>query len=137
MVSPSTTPFCSRPALSRAVYSKAPTGFRLVLARDAQDFFDRGFAAQDLVETVVANGRCHRARITLEVVFGGFVVNHGPHRIVDDDELVDAGAPAEPAGSRTRPVDRRGRIVGTQTEEPALVFSGHEGLFGFRIERAH
>ena len=100
-------------------------GERLVLARDAQDFFDRGFAAQDLVEAVVADGGRHRARITLELVLGGFVVDHGAHRVVDDDEFIDAGAAAEAAGSRARPVDAsatdrraRGPAAGARIRRP-------------------
>ena len=43
-------PDCSRPVPSSAVYSNAPTADPAsVLARDAQDFFDRGLAAQHLV----------------------------------------------------------------------------------------
>ena len=39
-----------------------------VLARDAQDFFDGGFAAQDALEAIVADGGRHGARVALELV---------------------------------------------------------------------
>ncbi len=51
----------------------------LVFARDAQYFFDCGFAAQDAIEAIVPDGGGHRARVALELVLRGFVVNHRPH----------------------------------------------------------
>src|SRR5690606_7999373 len=75
-VSPSMTPRRSLPAASSAVYSKAPMlGARSVLAGHAQDFFDRGAAAQDLGPSVITDRRGEGARIALQLVLGGFVMD--------------------------------------------------------------
>ena len=95
-VSPSTTPFCSRPAVSRAVYSKAPIGGADQSSRVTRRTSSmRGFAAQHLVHAVVANRRCQGARVALELVLGGAVVDHGAHLVIDDDQFVDAGTAAK------------------------------------------
>src|SRR4051812_4439349 len=99
MVSPSTRPFCSRPAVSSAVYSKAPISDQArrpsILARHAQDFLERGLAAQHLVEPVIADRRRHGARVFLECVLGRAIVDHGAHLVVDHHHFVDAGTAAE------------------------------------------
>ena len=79
-----------------------------------------------------------RARVALELVLGGFVVDHGAHLVVDDDELVDAGAAAEAAAA---PGPGRYSVgegsSGSKPEQAALVFAGLEGLLVVRVERAH
>src|SRR5688572_12985236 len=144
-VSPSTTPFCSRPAVSRAVYSKAPIvaqeeggqGLYSVLARDAQDFFDGGFTAQHAHQAVVADRGRHGACVALELMLGGFVVNHGAHLVIDDHELVDAGASAESVAARPGPVKRGRGFVGLQAQQPAFVVAGFEGGAVIRVQRAN
>src|ERR1700676_5570575 len=111
-------PLRSRPLGSRAVYSNAPMPSALVLARDAQDFLHRRLAAQDLRAAVVANGRRQGARIALEVMLCGDVVDHGAHLVIDDDELVDAGASAVAvARIAPRPVQRGRRPLGADVEQ--------------------
>src|ERR1700677_1653696 len=90
-VSPSISPLRSRPWASRATYSNAPI---LVLAGDAEHFFQGGFARHDLAAPVVADAGAGRARVAFQILFRGSVVDHGAHVIVHRDELVNTGSAA-------------------------------------------
>src|ERR1044072_1511344 len=93
-VSPSRTPLRSRPVASTAVYSNAPNA-ELILARHAQHFFDRRRAGHDLRTAVVANTGGQSARVLVELVLAGAVVNHRTHGVVDQHQLVNAGTSLE------------------------------------------
>ena len=69
-----------------------------------------------------------RARVALEVVLGRFVVDHGAHLVVDDHQLVDAGAAAE-AAARCRWAGTASAKVrwAPRPEQAAFVFAGFEG----------
>src|SRR5690242_10527578 len=134
-VSPSRMPLRSLPAASRAVYSNAP---KSILARDPQDFLEGRIAAQHAGAAVVADGGRAEARMALDLVLRLAVVDHVAHRIVDHDELVDAGAAAIAAGRvAARPVERGGGVAGTEVEQPPLALAGLEGLLGVGIQDPH
>src|SRR5258707_10040518 len=86
-VSPSIRPLRSRPCASSAVYSNAPIGS--ILASNAQDFLERGFALHDFPAAVVADAGTRRAGVALEILFGRAVVNHGPHMVIDRNQLIN------------------------------------------------
>src|SRR4029077_13180436 len=110
-VSPSRMPLRSWPAASRATYSKAPKPS--VLARYAQYFLERRFTAQHARAAVVADRGGGEACVPLDLLLRGAVMNHGAHRVIDHDELVDARAPAiAPGGVAPRAVEGRGGLVG-------------------------
>src|SRR5580704_1452645 len=127
-VSPSMRPLRSRPWASSAVYSNAPIGgFRLVLARHAQDLFQGCFARHDLAAAVVTDAGAGGACIAFKFLFGRSVVNHGAHMIVDGDEFVDAGAPAiAVAWIAAGPVELHGSAVRIEIQEAAFIFARHE-----------
>src|SRR6202167_6338162 len=87
-VSPSISPLRSRPWASRATYSNAPI---LVLAGDAEHFFQGGFSRHDFAAGVLADAWAGRTCVGVEILFGGPVVDHGAHVVVDRDQLVNAG----------------------------------------------
>src|SRR5580692_10011233 len=135
-VSPSRMPRLSRPPVSTAVYSKAPMR-QLVLAGDTQDFLQRRLAAHHPRPAVVANGRGQGARVPLQFLFGGAIVNHGAHVIIDHDQLIDAAATAIAIVAVARPVQGRRRIILAQIQQPPFVIAGLEGLAVLRIQHAH
>src|SRR5580692_9457894 len=92
-VSPSRMPRLSRPPGSTAVYSNAPIR-QLILARDTQDFFERRLAAQHPGTAVITDRGGQGACVVLQVLFGGAIVNHGTHLVIDHHQLVDAAAAA-------------------------------------------
>ena len=120
-VSPSIRPLRSRPWASSAVYSKAPIRLLLVLAGDAQHFFQGRLARHDLAAPVIANAGARGARVALQVLLRGAVMDHGAHVIVDRDQLVDAGAPAI-AGARlaARPVQLHRAVLAGRDSAAAV-----------------
>ena len=72
-------------------------------------------------------------------MLAGAIVNHRTHLIVDDNQLVDAGAAAVTAtrAFTSGPVQNGGWILGAQVQEPPLVLACLKRLFGIRIEHAH
>src|SRR5215471_15094185 len=124
-VSPSRIPLRSLPAASSAVYSNAPI-FKLaesrlrrfqpsILARDAQHFLDGRLATQHACSAIVADRRCAETGVTLDLLLGYPIVDHGAHGVIDDDQLVDSGSAAVAAGAVTsRTIERRRGLIGSQ-----------------------
>src|ERR1700733_4957709 len=112
-VSPSSMPRLSRPPGSTAVYSNAPMG-QLILARDTQDFLQRRLPAQHPRPTVIADGGGQGARVALQILFRGAVVNHGAHMVIDHDQFVDAAAAAVAVLAVSRPIQRHRRCIALQ-----------------------
>ncbi len=79
-------------------------------------------AGEDLLHSVVADARSQRARVALEIVLGRAVVNHRAHRVVDLDELVDAGAARVAVIVGRRAVERR-RVRRVDVQKPAFVLA--------------
>src|SRR5437588_995892 len=128
-------PVRSLPLESSAVYSNAPNS---ILARHPQHFFERGFAAQHLRPSVVADRRRRQAGVALELLFAYPVMNHGAHRVVDDDELVDTRAPTITAGSvAAGPVEHGRGLISRHIEQTPLILSCLERLFALGVEHAH
>src|ERR1700733_6298662 len=126
-VSPSMRPLRSRPWASSAVYSNAPIGALLVLAGNAQHFFQRRFARHDLAAAVVANAGAGRARIALEILLGGAIMNHGAHVIIDGNELIDPRpATIAVAGIAARPVQPPRAAVRVKIQQAPFIFAGCE-----------
>src|ERR1700691_4205129 len=114
-----------------------PWALSLFLARDAQDFFDRGLSLGYARQPVIADRRGGLAGVAFQFMLADTVVNHGAQRIVDQDQLVDAGAGAIAAtGVAAGPVQRRGRLGRLQPEQAALVFSGRKSLARIGAEHA-
>src|SRR5579863_10161986 len=95
-VSPSRTPLRSLPALSSAMYSKAPMARRQcsIFPGDPQHFLDGRLAAEDSGAPVVADGRGREAGMALELLLAHSVVDHRAHAVVHHDQLVDPRAAA-------------------------------------------
>ena len=72
-------PRCSRPGVERNVFEAAHS----LLARDPQHFVDRGDAGEHLARPS-SRMPGERARVALELVLAGAVVDHGAHGVVDD-----------------------------------------------------
>src|ERR1700743_2488203 len=120
-VSPSISPLRSRPWASRATYSKAPI---LVLAGDAEHFFQGGFSRHDLAPAVVADAGAGGACVALELLFGRSGVDHGAHVIVDGDELVNAGtAPIAHARLAARAIELHRPVLRIEIEQAPLIFA--------------
>src|SRR5882757_2347589 len=120
-VSPSMRPLRSRPCASSAVYSNAPIRppGPLVFAGNAQHFFQRRFARHDLAPAVIANTGARGARIALQILLRGSIVNHGAHVIVDGDELINARAPTiAVARIAARPVQLHGGAALIEIQQP-------------------
>jgi len=60
------------------------------------------------MHAVLADTRCQRARVALELVFAGAVVDHRAHGVVDLDELIDARTALIALLGGRRAIDRRG-----------------------------
>src|ERR1700686_5847778 len=108
-----------------------PWVLSLVLARDAQDFFDRGLALEHPRQAVIADRGGELACVAFEFVLADTAVNHGAQGIVDQDQFVNAGpAAVTAAGIAARPIQRRGRVGWGETEQGPLVLAGGGGRKG-------
>ena len=143
--------FAFAAGVSTAVYSKAPNasasadvrrerrsardGCRSVLACDTQELFERG--RRRSITLARPSSRMlglERARVALELVLAGAVVDHGAHGVVDADQLVDAGAAAiAAAGIVAGPIQAcGGGRIRRQVEQSPLVFTARRTPAGCR-----
>src|SRR5262245_19901175 len=148
------TPLRSRPVVSTAVYSNAPNGQppgvsdrgpagtragrRSILACDTEELFERRRPRHDFGTTVVPDARAQGARVAFQLVLAGAVVDHGPHRVIDADELVNPGTTTIAAAHIVaRAEDLWRRRVGRQGEQAPFVFTPDIFLTALGIQYAH
>src|SRR5690606_5639460 len=95
-----------------------------VLPCHAQHFLDRGNASKDLGAAVVTDARRQRTRIAFELVLTRAVVDHGAHRLIDQDQLVNTRAALETVIRIVAWTVEGGRgCIRRQVEQTSLIFT--------------
>ena len=110
---------------------------RSVGAGNAQYFLESRVALQDATPSVRVDTRRHRAGVLLEILFAGTVVDHRAHRVVDDDQLVDAGAASKAAAVTGGGTVERGRRCRIDLQSTAFVLPRGIGHLGIVVEYAY